>query len=434
MSTKSLVLSNAKPYTASMDGKKNIYQVGEIMAEDVTVSCVPPSSLTPSSITRCSLTWSRNDNNCIVDEIYFQALATNSHASDDNLFFNNYLRFSQIKVFINGTEVYFLKDQQSIICKVSDFCRKHGEADITQALMKFVQNTTPTSGDSNAANSASTLSVELPLLSVLFPELKGFVVNALIQRLEFEFTFTPNYASTGTVGIFSKSSSTNNSYASVSYGSVALRQQLVRCYDARLLKTVSNKILLKKYIVKSYSVDAGTADTRMAIISLKNDFSTLNKMLGCYIFLQSPSVVTAYNDSDCAKQFSKITNIGWKLLHNSKVLLDYSASSADLKKRRDYQDDFNWRRYGVRPHKTLLTAGDSIPEYFSIATYIDLQSIDVFDESDELIGGISNNSQNIEIHPYVGSTTVHATSTLYCCVEYLELANFDKDGNITIIR
>lgn len=434
MSTQSLEIANVKPFSTTMDGKKNIYQIGELMQEEVTVSCVPPSGLTPGQLTRCSLTWSNTDNNCIVDEIYFDALATNAHASDDLIFYNNYLRFSQIKVFINNTEVYYLKDQQSIKAKVSDFCRKHGESDINKALMKFTLNTTPLSGDLNAAASASSLSVSLPMLAVLFPELQGFIINALINNLSFEFTFTPNYGSSSTNGLFCKSSSTNNAYASVSYGSVALRQQLTRSFDARLLKTLSNKILLKKYLVKSYSVNAGTADARMQIISLKNDLSTLNKILGVHLYLESGAIVTAYNDADCGKHFGKVTNIGWKLLHNSKTLVDYSASSADVKKRRDYQDDFNFKRFGVRPHNTLLTSGDAINEYFDNATYIDLQGIDVFDEGHELIGGVSNVNNNIEIHVYCGSATVNASSTLHCVVEYLELASFDKNGNVSIMR
>ena len=432
MSTKSLELANVKPLTTTFDGKKQIYQIGELSNENITVSCVPPSGVVPGSITRCSLTWGSDSNNLIVDDIVFDAVVSNASA-EDNIFFNPYLRFSSVKLFVNGTEVAYHKDQQSIVSAVSHYCRQNGEDSITQAIMKFVINSTVTSGDTNVANNVP-LQLNLPILSVLFPEWVGFVVNSLVYKMDFEFVMTSNFGSPSSNAVFTKSSGVNNSYASVSYGSIALRQLCTRCSDARFLKTVSNKVLLKKWMTKSYSCDFGTADTRSQIINLKNDFSSLNRILGAYLYVQSGALLTTYNDADACRMFSKHTNIGWKLILNSKVLIDYSASSTHAKDRRDYQNEFNLKRWGTRPHRTLLTNGDTIPEVFNLCTYIDLTGIDVFDDETELIGGISNQNNNFELHVYTGAATVNASSTLYCVLEYLEMAEFNKNRDVIVSR
>ena len=280
-------------------------------------------------------------------------------------------------------------------------------------------------------------------MTVLFPFLKGFVINKQVLQLDFEVVFARNSQSLVNSG-YILSNTTSNAYDSnISYNNIRMNLLLTNQLDARLYKNVfTNSLLLSKWETKVFTQSWNTVTNGQGggngtigdnlQLDLSNVWGKHTKILGVLVFIQEASV-PAFNDASACKFYSGASYIGFNVLSNSTLITNLNTTP-DLKVQRlRYALDFNMRRYGKELPLALYDPANDINKIYSPETYIDLANVKVDEKEEYPVAGISNFVKDIEIDLFC-TGSVNASCNIYCMLNYVELGTFDSNNNVVILK
>lgn len=428
--TKNLAKQNVKPSTETFDGY-NVYEIGKSQYGEISNQFSIPSMASPQgNQTRVELTWPSSAR-YRVDDMFLNFTATNASATEAPTFKNIFCIFDKVVCLVNKREACTLNDRQAIRSAVNMYLRSLPPAEIYQQLQRW--RTEAGSGlVGEQVPVSSILNFTIPLF-VLFPFLKGFIINQQVQRLEFEITFATNFGSLAN-GEFVLSNTTSNAYGTnLSYSDIRLKTIYSQHDDIRLYKSVFPTVmLLEKWETKAIVTSWTTVQTDMINIDLASVWGKRKKILGIACSIYSPSLVTAYNDTDCCKLYSGADVIGYKIKSNSRAIVELNETTKHRIERKRYSLDFNKRRFGHELPVEVVTLSTDLARLYMPETYIDLSNIEVQAHDEIPVSGISNSEKDIEIEFYC-TGSVNASCTFYAVLHYLEMATFGQDGAVNIL-
>jgi hypothetical protein len=171
-----------------------------------------------------------------------------------------------------------------------------------------------------------------------------------------------------------------------------------------------------------------TINTDNQKFNMRTLWSPHDNVRGIYVYIENPAARTAYNDANACEYFSGPSYIGYKLLHNQKILVDHSDSVADLKKRRDYVQRVQNNMWAKPLPIECLSASNSLSNFYLFMTYLDLTNIEVFDQHEMAMTSINSALENLSIELYCAGAIGSAVN-LYTTLEYVQEISNDGKGN-----
>ena len=450
--TLSLAKQGVKPSWENYLGQ-NIFVVSKAQAEEKSYQFVVPSISNPAgNQTRISLTFPSTMNNYRVEDMYMTWQAVNTSTTLAPTFRNVFMLFDTVKCLLNQVETYYLMDRYQIMSNVSDYLRNYNESEYWNQLSRFryeAGSAKTCNGEqiplATTVNSVTTNGVQyftIPM-TVLFPFLKGLIVNKQVTQLDFEIVFARNSQSLVNAGYILSNTTANAYDANISYNNIRMNLLLTNQTDMRLFKNVfTNTLLLSKWETKVFTQSwnnvtngvnggNGTAGDTLQL-DLSNVWGKHTKILGVLVFIQETNV-PAFNDASACKFFSGSKYIGFNVLSNSTNIVNLNTTPDLNVQRLRYALDFNKRRYGKELPLALFDPTNDINKIYSPETYIDLAAVRV-DETDEYpVAGVSNFVKDIEIDLFCCSA-INASCNIYCMLNYVELGTFDGSNNVIILK
>lgn len=429
--TQNLRDNNVKPFGRTYDGE-NIYLLESVSKyEESSPSFSPPTIASPAGQSTRIEVLHASDDRYRITGLYLQWLATNSSATEAPTWKNPFLTLERIKCLINKVTVCEYSNQAQILAQVSDFFKNYSKDDLYVALQKSRTETGDTlNGEQVGTSSTKDFSLDL---FVLFPWLSGYIPHDIIDRLEFEVVFANNTSSVSN-GSFVISNTTSNAYGSnLTYGNIRLKQCFVRHTDPVLYRSPAPvALLVPKWDLKKFDAQSWTSTTADYLnVDINQSFGRHKKCVGMSVFIQSPAMITAYNDTDCCLFYSGSTYIGFKVVSRSKTIVDLAGSSK-LHERKRYAIDTTKNRYGTTLPNEVLALSTNLGKLYMFETYIDFANFKV-DYNDEYpISGINNYEKDIEV-VLTCESSINASCTVYCLLHYLELVGVNKNKDITML-
>jgi len=426
---------------------QNIFVVGKSQYEEKSYQFTVPSINNPAgNQTRISLQFPNTMNNYRIDDLYMTWQAVNTSTTLSPTWRNVFLLFDTVKLLLNQVETHYLMDRYQIMSAVQDYLRNYNESEYWNQLSKFryeVGSAKTCNGESIplAAGTPVVNGIQyftLPL-TVLFPYLKGMIINRMISQIDVEIVFARNSQSLVNAQ-YILSNTTSNAYDSnISYNNIRMNLLLTNQTDLRLYKNVyPNTLLLSKWETKVFTQswtnvvnsNATTGDNLQ--LDLSSVWGKHTKIIGVLVFIQQASI-PAYNNTNACKFFSGASYIGFNVLSNSTVITNLNTTPDLQVQRLRYALEFNKRRYGKELPLALFDPANDINKIYSFETYIDLENIKV-DENDEYpVGGISNYVKDIEIALFC-TGSINASANIYCMLNYVELGTFDSSNNVVLLK
>ena len=368
--TYTLSKSGVKPSYENFLGE-NIFVVGQSKYEEKQYSFTTPSISNPAgNQVQCTLTFPPLTQPRIRD-IYMTFTASNSSATLAPTFKSVFMLLNTVKLLVNNTEAYYYMDRYQIMSGVQDYLRKHDDSEFWQQLNRFRTETGKTVNGETIPTSGSQ-NFTIPL-TVLFPFLKGMIVNKQITQLDFQVVWQLDTASLVNAG-YVVSNTISNAYnsANLAYNNIAVNILWDNNTDARLYKNVyTNVMLFSKWETKVYNNQSWTnLGTDSIMLDLSTVWGKHTKVLGVLVFIQ-PSVQSAFNSATAAMYYSGANYIGFDVLSNSSFITQLATLSnvATASARRRYAQDFNKRRYGVEMPLDTLDPNNPISNTYTFETY-----------------------------------------------------------------
>lgn len=361
-----------------------------------------------------------------IEEEWLEFLVDDAVAADDLIWRNMFARLHSVRVLFDNDEVLYLRTLGEILQQV----RIHFASrmrDRNDTLMYYTNNADNTLEVTDVAATNDQLR-QLPL-SVLIPQIKG-LDSKLVGKITYEIVFASDTGTAVSNGLFCASSSTNNPYAqaSITYKDLKIRRTITRFADQSdaIYKTPGMRLIKTCHEVKQYSLSAYSASSTnpVQIVRLNKDFAQHSCVRGMAIYVDTPSIRTAYNDADNCKYLSGPDLIGFKIMKDGKPLLDYSHATTNLKQRRDYAQMINQKNFNENIPYDVLSRSATFGTYIMGVglTYIDFTNSNLFFTHDDVVStGITTND-NIEIWVYASGSLAGgaAAVNLMCALEFQE--------------
>lgn len=364
----------------------------------------------------------------VIDDLIFEFKATITGA-DNCTFPNEMLIFDELELFEEGISIDHLRNQDEIRARVGCYEREQQPNIYSRRQRSIDQTGTGLNGITvtNGVTNYFSLSM-LPI----FYYLRGTSTRSF-KTLKLKYRFAVDGGTSATTGAFCVSSSTVNTYALISYSNITLRSIVYRNTDTRLEVDTRNftKVIDKFQSVLFAPGPFNTADVDKFTIKTKTDFASTNSCKGIFLWFESPSNRTTYNDADNGLVVSLPETICIEVRYNSNVLFSHLLSGADLVRRRRYNYDVQERRWSQAFHEVAM-ANSNLNKYLMPICYIDLTNILIHEFHEVTLTGISNEN-NIEIDVRCGTVGVHATNAvLHAVLHYIETVT--KPNNIPVIN
>ncbi len=112
----------------------------------------------------------------------------------------------------------------------------------------------------------------------------------------------------------------------------------------------------------------------------------------------------------------------------------YGVNGTDTASQRlRYEMDHNARRYGKELPLEAIDYTNDLNKIYMPLSYLDFANIKVEKLDEMVIGGVSNAQKDLECIFYCQSA-VAPNCNIYCMLHYLELATFDSNGNVILLK
>jgi len=161
MSTKNIELRGARESEKRIVGNtydgKEIYKVSASLHETYTTKFFTPNAGGPSTYHSLALDWGASDEfnlNAVLLEFTHQN--KNATGANSQIILNPYLLFSEFKILVNGQELLYYDNQESIFLAVAQFLRGLSYQERTAYLATIfpTQSANPLAGETVAGNTS----------------------------------------------------------------------------------------------------------------------------------------------------------------------------------------------------------------------------------------------------------------------------------------
>ena len=435
-----------KPNFENYEGK-NIYVVNKVQLEERNYQFTVPSASTPAGTqTRITLTWPSTLSNYRINDMYMTWQAVNTSTTVSPTFRNLFVGLlDSVKLLVNQTECHYLQDRYMVLSAVQDYLRNYGQHEYFNQLQRFRNETGKTCvGDSiplatvPGTPPVTTNGVQyfaLPI-TVLFPYLRGMIVNKNIRQLDVEVVWARDTQSLVNAGYIVSNTNADPIGTNISYNNIRMNLLMSNVQDARLLKNVyPTQLFMSKWETKVFTQSWNVPGVDALSLDLNSVWGQHNKIMGVLIFIQN-NAIPAYNDATAGLFYSGHNYIAVNVSSNSQLIVNFSTPltvSSTRTQQLRYDLDFNKRRYGKELPLEVVNNTSQIANVYSPVTYIDLSDVTVDQEDEYPVSGISNYVKDISIDLQCVSA-VAPQSNIYCMLNFLELGNFDSNNNMIIIK
>jgi len=253
-----------------------------------------------------------------------------------------------------------------------------------------------------------------------------------VQRLSLEFRFVPNYGTEASNGRFIRAGANVNVYteANIGFSNIALRLHHTKHSDPVLRNIPASMVLLRKFDVKTYQVNFST-NNALQRVQLSTEFSTRAIVHGIWLYLYNNSAVTSFNDTDCCKVDSSVSQIGWEIKFKSKTIMKYDTAAMSNMRRRYLFESY--QRKHAKPSPPVLTQeSDDTTKVWIPPTFIDLSNTELHKEDADLVAGLPSNS-DLELIIYNVSGNYSSNANLQVALCYYEKALINPSNGQLLI-
>lgn len=396
MSTKNIELRGVKETEKRTVGNtydgKQIYKVSPNLYENYTTKYFTPNTGSPATYHSLSLDWGASDEfnlNGVLLEFTHQN--KNATSANSQIIYNPYLLFSEFKLILNGQELLYYDNQESIFLAVAQFLRSMTDDERNSYLSTIfpTQASTPLSGETVLGNTSVNWSIPLEPLTKCINNISR---SDGVARLTIEFRFVPDYAVNSMNGRFIKAGADVNVYSAsnIGFSNVSLRLLTTKHSDG-ILRNVPNPVMvLPKYDVKTYQVNFSTSSA-LQRVQLATEFSTRPLVHGVWLYLYNTSAITAYNDADACLVDSSVNQIGFELKFKSKTIMKYDTTAmANMRRRYLYESYQN--KHGRPYPKALCQESDNTSKMWIPPMFLDLSNTELHKPDVDVISGLPSNS------------------------------------------
>lgn len=403
MSTKNIELRGPKDIQARSVGNtydgKEIYKVSASLHETYTTKFFTPNTGAPSSYHSLALDWGSSDE-FNLNGVLLEFTHTNKNATSANsqIIQNPYLLFSELKILVNGQELVYYDNQESIFLAVAQFFRAMNDQQRTAYLSTIfpTQSASPLSGETVLGNTSVYWSLPLEPLTKCINNISR---SDGVARLTIEFRFVPDYAVNSLNGRFIKAGTDTNVYSAsnIGFSNIALRLHTTKHSDPVLRNVPNPVIVIPKYDVKTYQVNFSTSSA-LQRVQLSTEFSTRPLVHGIWVYMFNTAAITAYNDADCCKVDSSVSQIGFELKFKSKTIMKYETTAMANMRRRFLFESYQRKHAKVCP-PALTQESDDTTKVWIPPMFIDLSNTELHREDADVLAGLPSNS-DIELIVY----------------------------------
>ena len=356
--------------------------------------------------------------------MFLQGKFANASATESPTFKHAFGFIDHIKCKADGVDLPDISRMQ--IYQIID---EHLARQLVSERVIWLSRTRTESTDTFAGETipvSSTLYFSLDLL-LLYDYLQDYVNLGPIRVLEFVVYFAIDNNSAPTMGLFVSSNTTSNALATASISITDLQlKRVIETNNDPVLDVIPRDLKLLDHAWIEGSVDGltswTTVGTDKVTIDLNTKFLPYNRILGLKVLIQSPSMVTAFNDADACQFYSGPKYIGFQVLQNNKNMVDYRGADK-LHERKRYMVDFYKRRYGTTPSMSLVNDSDNWSRYYQWGTYIDFSNLKVEGTDDYAVSGVSNALKEWTVQ-LTCESSIHASCNILLFLHCTHIVDF----------
>ena len=417
MSTRILNSGNVKPIGYTRQGLP-MWQSSPSLLSEYIHSAVKDSQAAPicGNTSECKVEWTDPTTFGVIKDLRWEAQCT-SDGTNGLTFYNPFLFFDSIVLYINGTEVDNLHNQDEIRTRVNLWERSLNPNEFYSEKQRYLNQTGSSVGGLVIAATGTTY-IRLPLIN-LFPYLQDRYNNSFGQggSIRIVWRYANNGGSTATVGQFCVASSTTNTLPLIALSGIQVKSVIQKVTNPYLIMNPNQALDIVHKADCVYKNGAfNTADVDYFKFNLKTDFPQRNCCRYLFLYAESNSNRTAYNDTDNGVMVSIPESICIEVRFNTIVVFTHRMSAQDLIARRRYNYDVQLANFGpILPE--AMTSGNNINKYLVMLCCIDFANIETLGGLHEgVLSGISSNT-NVDVYVYCGTTGVHASDTnMHACL------------------
>ena len=389
------------------------------------------TSSLPSFSTDVTIQFTASQDVGLVQDVIMNCKITNAGARTC-IFKNVYSMFKSLRLRLNNEEIDYLSSTDLIYARQNVYWRWNQEQMYT--LQQHSLNQTSGSTLSGLTIAASTDTYVSISLLPLFPYLEG-IHTKYFDKLQLDFAFQDNDGTAGGVGLFCASSDTTNAYTTdLTIDLLKFTTIVNLAKDPRLASFDSTNYNppIHKFQAKTYTASWTTANTDTVVVNMRNDFTEIRSCQGVFVYVQSPSMMTVFNDADAQIKYTTPEYIGITVRSDTTVQVDHSHATNHLVNRRRYarQNQLNSFSADFKPE---VFASDNSNKYYVCIAYIPFTNIPLASEHEVLLNGVNTKHTNIEITLTCG-TSLHASSIIHVIPHYLESFKVDQKTRVCTVN